>query len=706
VLPARIAAALAAPFDQWSIDWFADAQAIKVSDRALALATHGEGQLSLDAGSVQFRLSATRYTVQDGDTIEGIALRLWGDASYWYLIAEANGLTGAETLAAGRTLTIPNKIHNAHNNSDVYRVYDPNEIIGSTSPNAPKAPKKNKCGTFGAIMMVAIAVAVTVVTSGAAVAAATSTSLLGAGGGIATVMSGGMIGAVGLGGAIGIGAGAAALGSIASQGFGVATGIQSKFNWAGVALSALAGGVSAGLGTSFGKDWAAAGARGALSNVITQGIGITSGLQSNFNWAGVATAGIGAGVSNALGWQGTWGRAGSGIAAGLAAAAGESLITGNSFGDTLISSLPSIIGNTIGNLVAGEIVEREALAGVRQLEGADGLSRSELRRTLALTQELDATSSALGVEGGTALERAQADPTFRAALLTAGQSQSGGVTLEQAKAASLIIAGSYGGDSVRQTTSNALSKLVELPDDIHVVASGQGNIFDYAGYAVDALAGVGRGGQYISDRIDANPLLHYSLIALDIASGPIAFAARTVIMHSPVGEVIEGKVGEASDWISGQMRGAGIDPERAFYATSGAVLLGGLALGATRGLNLFRASQHHLGGPLNLASPARTGHILFGDATGGGHKFGISRLFNGKTKFPATWSSEKIMTAVSDIASDPNLHWKQQTGISGSLFTKSGKPARFVVEGVRSGTNIKVVIEPAGQGIITAHPLK
>ena len=40
-----------------------------------------------------------------------------------------------------------------------------------------------------------------------------------------------------------------------------------------------------------------------------------------------------------------------------------------------------------------------------------------------------------------------------------------------------------------------------------------------------------------------------------------------------------------------------------------------------------------------------------------------------------------------------------------ALFTKAGDPARFVVIGQREGVAIKVVLEPAGEGIITAHPL-
>jgi hypothetical protein len=46
----------------------------------------------------------------------------------------------------------------------------------------------------------------------------------------------------------------------------------------------------------------------------------------------------------------------------------------------------------------------------------------------------------------------------------------------------------------------------------------------------------------------------------------------------------------------------------------------------------------------------------------------------------------------------------QQTGKAGSLFTKSGAPTRFFVIGVRDAVGIKVIIEPAGEGIVTAFP--
>lgn len=74
---------------------------------------------------------------------------------------------------------------------------------------------------------------------------------------------------------------------------------------------------------------------------------------------------------------------------------------------------------------------------------------------------------------------------------------------------------------------------------------------------------------------------------------------------------------------------------------------------------------------VNLASPARTQHILFGDATGGGHMWPGAA---GKSVFPSSWSGSEIMNAISDIATDPNLQWEQITGKAGAEFYKKRWP--------------------------------
>jgi nucleoid-associated protein YgaU len=47
------------------------------------------------------------YSVQAGDTLQGIAAALWGDASLWYKLAEINGLSAESALIEGLPLIIP-----------------------------------------------------------------------------------------------------------------------------------------------------------------------------------------------------------------------------------------------------------------------------------------------------------------------------------------------------------------------------------------------------------------------------------------------------------------------------------------------------------------------------------------------------------------------------------------------------------------------
>lgn len=70
--------------------------------------------------------------------------------------------------------------------------------------------------------------------------------------------------------------------------------------------------------------------------------------------------------------------------------------------------------------------------------------------------------------------------------------------------------------------------------------------------------------------------------------------------------------------------------------------------------------------------------------------------------FPASWSNEKIMQAVSEVV--VNNTWVQQTCRAGALVTRSGYPVRFVVEGFYQGVKIKVVTTHTE--IITAYPIR
>jgi filamentous hemagglutinin len=103
-----------------------------------------------------------------------------------------------------------------------------------------------------------------------------------------------------------------------------------------------------------------------------------------------------------------------------------------------------------------------------------------------------------------------------------------------------------------------------------------------------------------------------------------------------------------------------------------------------------------------LASPKRKRHILHGDETGGGHMFPGKP---GKTVFPESWSGDKILHETSDIITDPAIKWTQVKGANGEMFTRTGKPSRWVAIGIRDGVEIRVVVEPAGEGIISSYPL-
>ena len=95
---------------------------------------------------------------------------------------------------------------------------------------------------------------------------------------------------------------------------------------------------------------------------------------------------------------------------------------------------------------------------------------------------------------------------------------------------------------------------------------------------------------------------------------------------------------------------------------------------------------------IDLATPEKRRHILDGDDTGGGHRPGTGKP--GKSEFPADWSDDKIMHAISDVATDPASN------------RSPGYLDRTKVQGTHDGIDITVILgSPAeGGGIWTAHP--
>jgi YD repeat-containing protein len=307
--------------------------------------------------------AAGGYTVQrTGETLRSVAEQLWGDAGLWYKLAEANGLSGDMALSAGRHLNVPAGVARTHHNAATLRPYDADDATGSVSPTTPKPKKKNKCGVFGQILLAAVAIAVTVALKVP----------------VGTALNGGTAAAAGSAASIAGAAAAGTAGGVVSQGLGVATGIQQKFSWNSVVLSGIGAGVGAGIGSASGLGRVAGSpfvgdvARGALGSAVTQGIGVATGLQGKFSWTGVAAAGIGAGarsaVARGLGLEPLYGAGGSrsfgnvagntlaGTASVLANAAARSALSGTSFGDNIMRALPDAVGDTVGRALGGAVL--------------------------------------------------------------------------------------------------------------------------------------------------------------------------------------------------------------------------------------------------------------------------------------------------------------------------------------------------------------
>ena len=174
------------------------------------------------------------YTVQQGDTLQGIASQMYGNPSLWFIIADANGLNGGDALKAGTVLIIPNTIQSGTITADNHTVYSETQITGSTLPNlkTPPPPHHGGCGSILAIIIVVVI----------AVVAAIATA------GLADVILGGAVAAASASSAATVaafavaGVAVGAVASVVQQGLFIALGYQQKFSWKDVAASAVAGG--------------------------------------------------------------------------------------------------------------------------------------------------------------------------------------------------------------------------------------------------------------------------------------------------------------------------------------------------------------------------------------------------------------------------------------------------------------------------------
>lgn len=299
----------------------------------------------------QSNLDAQRYTVSGGETLRSIARSFYGDDKLWYLIAQANGLSGSTQLSTGQTLSIP-KLAASSNAADSFKPYDPSKVVGDLTPNLPMPQNDKGCGALGQIIMIVVAIVVTIYTAGAASELFASNIVSGAIGGAA--------------------------GSIASQVVGNAIGAVDGFSWKAVAMGAISGGVSGGLNgvNLIGGDVGSFGnvlARAAVGNAMTQGIAVVTGLQKSFDWRGVAASAVGAGVGygvgsalaeanngagafNSLGDFG--GRVARGALAGFAAGTAAAAMRGGRVSATQVAT--DAFGNALGGSIADAMMPQNS----------------------------------------------------------------------------------------------------------------------------------------------------------------------------------------------------------------------------------------------------------------------------------------------------------------------------------------------------------
>lgn len=342
------------------------------------------------------------YTVRPGDTLEGIARAVWGDAMLWYLIAEANGIDGQPSapLVANTVLTIPNRVTNVHNTSDTFRPYDPGKAIGDTSPTLPNplpppgGAGGGGCGGLGQIIVAVVAVVAAFWTAGTSLGylapggATVGGVGLGTAGGLATGigMVTGSVAGVGWGAMAAAAAVGGAAGSVAGQIVGMGLGVQDSFSWKGVAMGALGAGVAAGVGSWLGQGGGLGGllsadtpialaGRMVVGSAVGQGLGVATGLQQRFDWRGVAASAASGFVSA---WAGSalqpyLGNVGSALASRVAGSAVGTAVRGTSVSKALPSIVADALGSTVGNALGDSIAA--ANSSVPGPVGADERSR-------------------------------------------------------------------------------------------------------------------------------------------------------------------------------------------------------------------------------------------------------------------------------------------------------------------------------------------
>ena len=338
---------------------------------------------TIDADLLDDKASATgqqpgSYTVAANDTLARIAQKVYGDSRYWYLLADANGLSPNEALTQGKMLVVPNQHTQTFNGAESFKPYNESEVLGNITPDpiAPPPPKKS-CSPVAMIIMVAVAVVVTVYTAGAA--APMVAGMTGGAVGTASGMAAGMAalaGGAGVGMSLGVAVGAAtiggAMGAAASQLVGMAMGEVDEFSWDQVALGGVASAAAAGVGGYL--SGASAGAQGAVQGARAQSLTLmqrlghsavrsttaygthylgskTLGEDASFSWTNLAASVAGHMVGNELSFD-MGHEMGNQFTRGMIQSSVSSALRGESWRENAGRFALDAFGNALGNRIS------------------------------------------------------------------------------------------------------------------------------------------------------------------------------------------------------------------------------------------------------------------------------------------------------------------------------------------------------------------
>lgn len=335
------------------------------------------------------------YTVQAGDNLESIALQIYGDSSFWYLIADANGLTDKlGGLHNGQRLVIPPVATRQHLNNATHRVISSSDLIGDTSPTvpmsplstpAPLIPHRKSHSLFKKIAVAAVTVIATVL------AAAAFATLAGA---IGATLSEGLKGllhlgmkalagqAMGMAGSLATGFAAGVTGNLAGQGLANILGLQKGLNLKGSLVTGLSTAASAGILNGLNSSEAFTSLLGKFDKLSPSGFSVSSAAEM------MGEDAVSQGVSLALQnhQHFSWSELGAkGVFGGIA---------GSKQGEKFSKSLNRNLGEGAGSVIHSEL---NALA-------TDGLQSAISGGGFNATQVL---SDNLGSAIGTGLIRSQ-----------------------------------------------------------------------------------------------------------------------------------------------------------------------------------------------------------------------------------------------------------------------------------------------------------